>query len=1190
MADPKIKYDIEADVKGNASIQQLEGSLLALADTLEGDLKTQATTAAAALAALGAKQDAVANFAALRRETVALSSAMDAAAQKVDAIGAELPQAAAATARFTDAETKARAAVASAKGDLDEQRQALVKLRDEFTGAARNSDQFKEAEAQLRTTLKDLRANLADKKQELTAAATATKQAERNEKELTTAYKNSVTSAREISTTLGAKNRALETSRGAMEAVGIATRNLAETERSLDAAVAAVKQEVLGLVPAYRAAQQASDASTQKQVQNQKTLRDGMTSISTQLNRIQQIATVALGGSYAGGLLKDVAETADTFKNLEARIKLVTGEGENFAAGFEGVTEIALRTNSALDSTATLFARLAKVGQEAGLGAQAAQQQALGIAETINQAVQLGGATAEASNAAVIQLIQGLQSGVLRGEEFNAVMEQAPRLAQALASGLGATTGELRKMANQGQLTSDVVIKALSNQSAAVAAEFDKLPATVGRALQNLSTQWTLYVGAADNGMASSANAARLIDALSKNLDTLISLLYGAGKAFAAIKIAGLAADLYKYVAGTVAATSSVQANTAALAANSAAHVANAAAARTSAAAGAGGAAAVAAGTTRIAAAGSVLGRFSALLGPVGIGLAVLGPEIGNIGRWLGEAAARAMGYGKAIQEAETRTRAQAEASKAAAEIQRVQNQLLQEAKDRQFDLSKAAAGLIGKFDGLKKAGDSAAEAVAKIGKDFDLSTLPGIRDAAGVLDRLAADGKLTAAEFQAAWANALNGKDLAVFETTARAAFAGTRREGELLTQMLDAGLRESIKRAGLDFDSLKGGISKVAQSAINDTEAIINGLDRLGKQGVDTSRALVASISKGIDTADTQQALNLVKGQIESLRKTLGDKVADGFLDQVTVKSLELKDALDKALPGINSIREAYKQLGVQAPEDLRRIAAANKSAWEIIKNDGKAGSDTLKTAFEAYAQSAIASAGNIGSASRAVTEAVLRTEGAVKGLDVTFDAHGKLVVRSQNEARQAVEQTTAAVGQQISETERLIQAEEKRLELAGRGADLERRRLGVDKNGFSTDKNGNTFEAGSDVSTLTGIAAFLKAAGVDDDKAARSLAREFADSQGNVQYMDNPGQRKYGGDTISMALLKAAETYTFGIGGGSPQDPSTIPKPQTRNITVNLSSGGSTTAINVASDADAESLGNFLKTLENASRRSA
>jgi hypothetical protein len=77
------------------------------------------------------------------------------------------------------------------------------------------------------------------------------------------------------------------------------------------------------------------------------------------------------------------------------------------------------------------------------------------------------------------------------------------------------------------------------------------------------------------------------------------------------------------------------------------------------------------------------------------------------------------------------------------------------------------------------------------------------------------------------------------------------------------------------------------------------------------------------------------------------------------------------------------------------------------------------------------------------------------------------------------------------------------------------------------------------------LTGIAAFLKNAGVNDDETARRIAREFADEKGNVQFFNNPGQKKYAdGDTLSYALLKAAEKITF-FGDGT--TPTTIPKPE-------------------------------------------
>ncbi|RYF67177.1 MAG: hypothetical protein EOO22_19825 [Comamonadaceae bacterium] len=448
-----------------------------------------------------------------------------------------------------------------------------------------------------------------------------------------------------------------------------------------------------------------------------------MQSVGDELRRIQTIATVAVGGGFIGGLLKDVAQTADEFKNLQARVKLATGEGENFQAAMRGVTDVSLRTNTSLTDTATLFARLAKAGAEAGLSARAAQDQALAIATTINQAVQLSGSSAEASSAAVTQLIQGLQSGVLRGEEFNSVMEQAPRLAEALATGLGRTTGELRAMAEQGALTTSTVIRALTSQSAAVETEFGKLPQTVGRALNNLSTQWQLYVGEADNGMASSANAAKIINALASNLDTLVTVLYSAGKAWAAIKIAGLAADALRWATATTGATVAVTANTTAVVGNTAAHVANAAASTASATAAAANAGRVAASTAQIGAAGSVLGVFGRLLGPVGVAVVALGPQIVDLARMAGEGVAKWTGAGKAITDYETKTRLLEEASKATAAAQRAMALASEEARNKQFDLSKQAVDTIGKFDALVKKGESVDDALGKIGKDFDLAS-----------------------------------------------------------------------------------------------------------------------------------------------------------------------------------------------------------------------------------------------------------------------------------------------------------------------------------------------------------------------------------------------------------------------------------------------------------------------------------
>ena len=1060
MADPKIKYDIQANVTGNAEVDQLANGIEQLAGTLDGDLKTSALESAAALRQLGAKDGAVQNFIDLKRQAVDAATGLKEAQAAAQKMGAEL----------ANVEKPTRA-----------QSGALQKLRDSVKAAK---------------------------------------------------------------TEVQSKTVAVQAARSGLDQYGISTNNLGQSQRNIKTAIAAAKTEVQAMAPAWQKAGAGATASAGQQVQASRQIENGLDSLKGQLNSLRNIAVAALGGSYLGGLAKDVAQTADEYNNLQARIKLVTGEGAAFESAFEGISGVAQRTSSNLAETGKLFTKLADAGKAMGVG----QAEALALTETVNQAVQLSGASAESAKAGLTQLIQGFQSGVLRGDEFNSVMENSPRLARALADGLGVTTGELRKMAEAGQLSSETVIKALQGQSDAVASEFSKLPPTVGRAIQELSNSWTLYVGETDKATGASSAAAGAITALANNLKPVANFLLDAGQAAAAFVAIRLAQHFTAMALAAVQATTAVVANTAAVTA------------------------AGAAGTT--AAVG--VGRFASILSSLKL-FSLLGivTNFHDIGTAIGEAAAKLMGYKDRTDElARSEKTAAIIAADTVAQRKRMA-EATQAAIDKNFELGSGAKAAIAEFDKLTKAGESSASAVAKIGKDFDLSTVPGIVNATTVLDKLTADGKISATAFQQAWSDALKGADLAVFETNARVAFAGTAREAERLGQVLDATLRESIKRTGLDFDVISGGMSKASVSAINDTEAMIQGLDRLQAMGVDTAQVLSASIGKGINTADSQRAIEAVRSQIEAMRQQLGDKIADGLLDQAKQKADALKGALDAALPGINSVAEAMKALGVTSDATLKDTAAKSKAAFDEMRNSGTSSARELADGFKKYAADAIA-------ANNGVASETLKAEAAMRGLQITTDNAGKSIVQAMGSGKQATDGLTSSVNnatnalqRQNDTLENTLRLRRREMDLRQEEIDLENRRRGVDREGFSTDKDGKRIVAGGDLTTLTGITAFLKSAGVADEAKARAIAREFADSQGNITYMDNPGQKKYGGDTISMALLKAAETYTFGTGNtGTGQQPSTIPTPA-KSYTVNINLGGTNTAINTSSDADAQAL---------------
>lgn len=785
---------------------------------------------------------------------------------------------------------------------------------------------------------------------------------------------------------LDLQEQALAGAQTAMQRYGVSGQNARDAQQRLRQEVAGVREAVQDLTPAYqRAATGAANAGA-TMVRTHRQIGDGVESISQQLDRLQKFYVSLQGIQGLKTMALDLAATADQVNNLQGRMKLVTGEGDNFIRSWEGVTQVALRTHSALEETGVLFTRLAQAGKDAGLNTAQAAEQSLALSETINQSIQLSGASAQASAAAITQLVQGLQGGALRGDEFNSVMEQAPRLARALADGLGVTTGELRKMAEAGVLTSDTVIKALQGQSDVVAAEFTKLPLTVGRALQDLSTQWTLYVAETDKATGASATAATAINAVSNNLRTIAGLLIDAGQAAAAFVALRLAQHFLGIGAAAQGAAVAVAASNAQMAV---------------------------AGTTSAAAAVGV-GRFAAILASLRtftlIGLVA---NFKDIGTWIGESTAKLMGYKDRSEELARAEQLHAQISKDAAADRARLAAAIQAAIDKQFELSKAARSSVAEFDALTKSGTLSGEAIKKITEGFDLTKIQGIKDFSATLDKLVADGKIAAGEFEVAWAQALSGKDLAQFEVVARAAFSGAMREGERLAQMTDALLRESVKRTGLEFEVMQGRIGVASRSAINDLEVIIGGLDRLKEQGVDVGRVLNASISKAINTADSQAALDAVRAQIERVRAALGEQVANGLLDQAAAKAEELKNKLDQATGGVNSVREAMAKLGLQSSESLQRAANDAVRSFEVIKQAGRQEGESYLTWQRRKEEAARAMVQRLIDANRGVADSAISARAAAEGLRVETDSTGRSIVKSMDDARASTEALGRSAG---------------------------------------------------------------------------------------------------------------------------------------------------------------------------------
>jgi len=457
------------------------------------------------------------------------------------------------------------------------------------------------------------------------------------------------------------------------------------------------------------------------------------------------------------------------------------------------------------------------------------------------------------------------------------------------------------------------------------------------------------------------------------------------------------------------------------------------------------------------------------------------------------------------------------------------------------------------------------------------------------------------------------------VFAEVASAVMAGVARLREGLASVtfgsLSAGFKEAAEDARISSgafgaaaqamrDAANDALIDVADSALMAREAwtgLTEEVDKTTKVAATAGAAMDDLAKKTEDTAKAAEAAALAqqkKAQAEreaaaalaTLRQEYAALIAKGDLEAAALKLEQINKALrdtpkaaGDASKAALEVAMAFKAVGIQTKEELQKAASDAKRNFELIKASGQATAEGLQTAFQKYAEAAIAANGGVATDS-------LRAQAAMQGLEIASDSAGKAIVRAMGSGAEAarslaagIQQATEAVKEHIGWLDRLEK----------RNAEVQSS-IKTDSQGFAADERGNRIVAGGDLTTLTGIAAFLKAAGVDDDKVARSIAKEFANAQGDVQYFSNPGQKKYGGDTISMALLKAAERYTFGgtgVGGAAgTAGSSTIPKQSSREVNVNVSVNGASFGTVNTDAAGSDVIERLMRELERDRRRGA
>ena len=245
-----------------------------------------------------------------------------------------------------------------------------------------------------------------------------------------------------------------------------------------------------------------------------------VTETQDKINAAANAMKTALAGIGIGAGLAEIIKMADEYAKFTAQLRLASTSAADYAASYDAVKRIAKGSQQDLASTGVLYARIANGTRELGT----TQKQVADITETVNLALRVSGATATESASAQLQLSQAFASGTLRGEEFNAVNEAAPRLMDALAAGMGVGKGALKGLATEGVITSSIMATVLPKALESLREESKKIQ-TISGAFTNLKSEMLEFFGMQAQANGTVAMVTGAIDLLSKNLGALVIVL-----------------------------------------------------------------------------------------------------------------------------------------------------------------------------------------------------------------------------------------------------------------------------------------------------------------------------------------------------------------------------------------------------------------------------------------------------------------------------------------------------------------------------------------------------------------------------------------------------------------------------------------------------------------------------------------
>lgn len=246
---------------------------------------------------------------------------------------------------------------------------------------------------------------------------------------------------------------------------------------------------------------------------NAKSTERSVQSLLGVMGKLKVLMTAGLGIQGLGQFI----QMSDKMKTLAAQVKFVTNSFEEYKAVQSQLFSISQRTRADLEATTTIYARSARALKDYGYS----QERILTFTETLNKAMAVGGVGAQEQASALFQLSQALGSGRLQGDEFRTIAETAPIILDVVAQYMGKTRSEVKQLASEGKITSQLLFEAITGATEKISADFEKMPLTFGQAMTQLKNQTLKFVDDVGNRSGIFDGMAASVSFLAKNIDYL---------------------------------------------------------------------------------------------------------------------------------------------------------------------------------------------------------------------------------------------------------------------------------------------------------------------------------------------------------------------------------------------------------------------------------------------------------------------------------------------------------------------------------------------------------------------------------------------------------------------------------------------------------------------------------------------